>query len=231
MSKILEHAQNLGILPQRCNITRKKIRAKCPFCEGSRSKAGRDQFDMVINTFDDNFFCFHCKTGGGWAIFEGLLTGRSPEEVIETYRKKPKKESVHPAEKLSKRQLSLIGFYNRFDKKMVKKRDSKYYLRTCEYIWREWDEFISREKYKLFKSLYLYILLGRFEEGIKEIKQKEKELGVSLLRDLLKVFSSEVWPDWALEAKESVDLFRHAFYHSQQSTQSCSKETTQSFTT
>lgn len=198
LPSILEIANqhNLTLKPQRGGS--KEVLGKCPFCRADEGK--RNKHYLSLNVEDNVFRCWYCGEKGGVCRFESLLTGIPESEITEKYRGSARK-TIHPAQKLTARQLELIGFRQKPNWFQMRKRDKDYCQRTRDWIWAEWKTFVQREKEKAFVILLVSILSNQYSKGIFLIQEREREIQQPFLDDLLRLFSQSRWPRWALEAK------------------------------
>lgn len=209
LPEILPVAEKYGLLIYERSRGKREVRAKCPFCKED-SKSGKERkFYLSLNTKDQVFKCWYCGESGGVFRFIALLEGTSESEVIERYRKGKRQQKLHPAEKLTSRQLQMIGFQKPIWNKL-KRRDYRYYERTCHYVWSEWRHFIQTEKYFLFRILVSAIENGNYLKAVAIIKEREQKIGVPLLEPILKTYSLSVWPKWAKKTVEIGDVYSKA---------------------
>src|SRR5690606_20415377 len=141
-----------------------------------------------------------CGEAGGVFRFIALLEGVSESEVIQRYRK-PRKRKLHPAERLTSRQLRMIGLSPHLIKGGYNPHlphSHRYFKRVCDYVWPEWRRFIQTEKYFLFRHLVQSVEDGSYQKAVKYIKEKEKKIGAPLLSPLLAIYSMSKWPKWAV---------------------------------
>lgn len=199
---ILEVAEKHSLIIDPRSLKKREVRAKCPFCGADAVPGKEKKFYLSLNTEDMVFKCWYCGESGGVFRFIALLEGIPESEVIQRYRK-GKSRKLHPAEKLTSRQLQMIGFSNRLKWETLRQRDHGYYLRTCRYVWSEWRKMIQIEKYFLFRTLVLAIENGDYQKAVASIKEKEEKIGIPLLYPLLEIYSMSRWPKWAIEAVET----------------------------
>ncbi|WP_126429971.1 hypothetical protein [Brevibacillus marinus] len=192
----IANQHNLILKPQRGGS--KEVLGKCPFCRADEGKRGK--YYLSLNVKDQVFRCWYCGEKGGVFRFESLLTGIPESEITDKYRISSRK-SIHPALKLSTRQLQLIGFSEKPNWVQMRTQDKGYYERTRDWIWTEWCAFVQEEKEKAFVILLVSIFTHQYTKGVHTIQKREREIDHPLLDELCKMFSLSRWPEWAIEAK------------------------------
>ena len=118
-----------------------------------------------------------------------------------------RRRRTHPAERLTRKQRLLLGGYKDPDWEAMKKRDRKYYLRTMDRLWERWNDFLESEREEAYFLLVLGIRFGKYREYVEQIRQREKQIGASLLKEVLDVYSSAVRPAWTEKVEAQIDAF------------------------
>jgi len=172
---------------------KKEVLAKCPFCLADANR--KDKYYLSLNTEDKVFKCWFCGESGGVFRFIALLEGVPEQEVMKRHGVQRRKR--HPAERLTTRQLKLAGFSGKPDWQAMKERNPDYYQATLDFVWAHWKDFLEREKRKAFCTLVEGIHYLRFGEAVDNIREREREIGYPLLRDVLLAYSLPDRPAWA----------------------------------
>jgi hypothetical protein len=212
LPNIISIAEENGLIFNSKTMGKKEVLCKCPFCH---EDANKRRFYLSLNTQDQVFNCWYCKASGGVFRFISLLSGVPESEVIQKHRKANGKQvyKAHPAEELTTAQLRLIGFHGKSNWFEIRKRDKDYFKRTLEYIWSEWQAYLDTQKRISFQILIMGIKTGIYTQAIRWIEEKSKEIGYSLLPDVLKVYGTDTRPAWAEDAhvlvEETYDSMPH----------------------
>lgn len=178
---------NLEINPKTLN--KKEVRCKCPFCKEDANR--RNKYYLSLNPNKNVFKCWYCKESGGVLRFISLLTGRSENELIEKIRKKHGNTTPkHPAERLTKHQLSLIG-YEKVDWYKNQQYDSTLAYQFRQKVWETWQKYVADRKTYCYELLFAGLFSG-FEKSVEEVQEIEKELNVKFLDELLE----KLFQDW-----------------------------------
>lgn len=170
-------------------IGKKEVLCKCPFCLEDSNKPKK--YYLSLNENKNVFKCWYCKEHGGVLKLLSFLTNQRESEIIESLRKKNGfSYKKHPAEKLSRGQLRMIGYPNI---NWVKNRefDVELYKAFRNHVYKEWLSFIESQKLVAYQTLYAGILTNDYRGAINKVEEMEKELGVDLLADVLKELSKE----------------------------------------
>lgn len=131
------------------------------------------------------FKCWYCKESGGVLRFIALLEGKSEQELIEELRQSHGwTREKHPAERLTKRQLSMIG-YPHIDWNANHEFDKSFAYEFRQRIWQEWQYFVKEKKQFCYRLLFVGLITGNLERSIKDVEKVEKEIGVKFKDELL----------------------------------------------
>lgn len=179
-------------------------RANCPFCSDKR-------YHLYLNQAKNTYHCYRCGAQGGVVNFLAQLTGRSEMALLDELRgnrAKPEKRKKprHPAETLTALQLKAAGFRERPNWPALWAKDPQRARDTADWIWSEWQAFLSQKMAEAFESLLLGIAEGHYQETVQRVRARGEELGVDLLAPVLRAFSAARLPAWAREGKERADL-------------------------
>ena len=126
-------------------------KAHCPVC-GDRPR----EFHLYVNTDKDAFYCHKCGTKGGAIAFHAWLR-RVPFETAKEELYPPQAQSPkitrrnHPAEQLTKAQLSEIGFTLRTPRKIAPAGVdpvawARHRKAELDWIWSEWQALQRQER-------------------------------------------------------------------------------------
>ncbi|NHN35515.1 hypothetical protein [Paenibacillus agricola] len=196
---IIDIADQHGLIKNRGSRSSRpsaEVLYKCPFCQEDSKPAKMKRFYLSLNEDKQCFKCWFCLERGGVFRFISLLEGVSEQEIAVRYSN-PNKKILHPAEKLTRTQKRLMGMEREPNWDAMKKRDQEYYLRTLDLVWKEWERFVESQR----TDSYFYLLIGihsmKYQEYIEAIARREKELGVSIVKEILEAFSQTDKPDWA----------------------------------
>lgn len=209
LPNIIKVAQEKGIEINQRTLTKREVLCVCPNC-GDNFQSGR--FKLSLNTMKNSFRCVVCDEKGGVIDFICWIDNKPRTQVIDELREAAginnpnrKKQKVHPADMLTRKQLQLIGF-RPISVKMPK--DRSYIKRTKDWIWSEWNEFVNGKKRLAFQILLLGIKQGNYSRAVESIKQMSEETGITdLLSDSFKMYGTEnrYRPQWAQDVLPLVD--------------------------
>lgn len=177
-----------------------EVSCKCPFCKEDSREGKERKFYLSLNVEDQVFKCWFCKESGGVFRFIALLTDQHEQDVIKSWKKQQKgkvKFKPHPVERLGLRQLRLLGYEKRPNWYAMRKRDFEYYRRVRNFIWQEWQAFMQNELRLAYRELLIGIRHFRYQETVKRIQDREKQIGIPLLERVLKIYSLSERPKWA----------------------------------
>ena len=207
LPEILPVAEKHGLIINERTRGKREVLAKCPFCQED-SKPGKERkYYLSLNTEDQVYRCWFCGEAGGVFRFISLLENVPESEVMDRYRNKKSGYKPHPAERLTRTQLKLIGIEFRVNWAELRKYDKPLYLKFRNEVWQRWKKFLEAEKYFAFKHLVIGIRCGGYRKAVTMIKKREQEIGTPLLEPVLKAYSMSKRPKWATEAGESANLF------------------------
>lgn len=203
LPRICDIAQNHNLIFNPKTFGRKETRCKCPFCEADAHR--RKKYYLSLNTQSQVYKCWYCKASGGVFRFIAELDGITEQEAIAKYRKdKGNAYKLHPAEKLSLAQLQLLGYQKVTQWAALRKRDMTYYKRTCTLIWQEWRRYCDGQRRWAFAHLLVGALTKQRFKTLAVIREREKQIDASLLDDVIAVYRSKTWPQWANETRQFV---------------------------
>lgn len=189
LPNILEVAQNNNLEADPKTINKKEVRFKCPFCHADANR--RNKYYLSINESKNVFKCWYCKESGGVLKFISLLEGKSEQELIEEIRQQNGwSYKKHPAERLTRMQLELIG-YPKIDWIRNRKFDYDFYIAFRDKVWTQWQAYIKEKKQYCYQLLFVNLISGNFKKGIEQVKEIEKVLNVNFLNDLLNAIFQE----------------------------------------
>lgn len=220
LPNIVEIAQNHNLTIKSRSIGKKETLCKCPFCLEDSQPRKKNKYYLSLNEDKNVFKCWYCKEYGGVVKFISLLDGKSESEIIESLRKKNGFHyQKHPAEKLSRSQLRMIGYPNI---NWMKNRDYdvELYKAFREKVYQKWLAFVEQQKLSAYQLIYAGIITGDFDSAVEKVEKMENELGVELLEDVLKVVSNAKRTDQVFEKEKFVVsmLKKEHPYHILQST-------------
>lgn len=176
------------------SLNKKEVMCKCPFCLEDSNKPKK--FYLSLNTEKNVFKCWYCKEHGGVLQFESMITGDSYEEVKLKYFGDKKKE-YHPAELLSPKQLEAINWAE------IKRQQQEEYKRSFEKVIADWKAHVRSQRILAFAKLLIGIESKKYQLVCQNIKKQAEDAEIpSLLDDVLTMYSSCEWKDWALEARQ-----------------------------
>lgn len=207
LPNIVEVAIEHNLTIKKNTLGKKEVLCKCPFClEDMKPHKIKRKWYLSLNEDKNCFKCWYCGEKGGVVRFISLLDGIPENEIIEKLRKENGFHyQKHPAEKLSRTQLKMIGYPNI---NWVKNRefDVELYKRFREAVWQKWLAFVETKKCYAYKVIYAGILSGDFQRAIKEVKKMEVELGTKILDDVLERISKETRTDEELQMEKFVAM-------------------------
>lgn len=140
---ILKVAEENGIEFDPKTFGKRETRCKCPFCMEDSNKKGK--YYLSLNTEHQLYKCWFCKASGGVLDFESKVSNTPYDEVVAKYFGENRKP-VHPAERLTFKQLERIGWKEFRDKKTVRYRDA---------VLRDWQRYESKVLSELFAELVI----------------------------------------------------------------------------
>jgi len=190
---IVEVAREHQLKINERTLGKKEVLSKCPFCMADSGK--RNKYYLSLNPADKVFKCWFCGESGGVFRFIALLEGVPEQEVMKRYGIQRRKR--HPAERLTTRQLKLAGFSGKPDWQALKERNLEHYEDTLDFVWAHWKDFLEREKRMAFCTLVEGIHFLQYKEAVDKIREREREIGYPLLRDVLLAYSLPDRPRWA----------------------------------
>lgn len=204
LPEIVEVAKKHNLVINPRTLHNEEVLCKCPFCQEDSKPGKNRKYYLSLNAQSQVFKCWFCGESGGVLRFIALLEG-VPEEKV---RAKYCRRRAHPAERLTRRQRLLMGGYEKEpDWEAMKNRDRAYYFRTMDHLWERWNEFLETERRDAYFLLILGIRFGKYREYVERIRQREKQIGASLLKETLKVYSSAVRPSWTEKVEAELDAF------------------------
>lgn len=189
LPNIIEVAERNGLIANPKTLKQKEVRYKCPFCNADANKSNK--FFLSINEEKNVFKCWYCKEAGGVLKFVSLLEGKSEQDLIEEIRlKSGSTYKKHPAERLTKSQLKLIGYLN---VDWVKNREFDYQLYRSfrEKVWTEWKNYTRERRQFAYQMLVVGLCSGTLKESVESAKKIEKQIGENFLDQLLKLLFKE----------------------------------------
>ncbi|WP_018213658.1 hypothetical protein [Desulfitobacterium hafniense] len=202
LPSIMEVAMQHGLkLNERSTRSVKDVRFKCPFCQVTEHPKYKDKYYLSLNTSDNVFQCWSCGESGGVLKFIALLENKSVEEVKQELFHEGNnrvQRKLHPAEKLTPRQLKAAGF--------LLKNWGKLSPKEKDWIWSEWQLYVEQEK----RLGYMFFLEAKTSEEIfAVIYEYACKLSVNP-EDLLIEFSQAKFADkkkprWAESAEEWIE--------------------------
>lgn len=176
LPSILDVARAYEVEINPATLARSEVRAKCPFC---REDANRPQKHYLSINPDKNVFkCWFCGEAGGVIRFEALLSGQIESQVAERYGLVRRK---HPAERLTARQLRLIGYIAHPEWASIRKRNELYARRLSKILLGRWNAFVRRQVEEARELLELARRTDEIKVAEKIIRARSQEIGVDLL--------------------------------------------------
>lgn len=189
LPNILEVAERNHLEADPKTIRNKEVRFKCPFCQADANR--RNKFFLSINESKNVFKCWYCKEAGGVLKLISLLEGKSEQDLIEEIRQQSGTTyKKHPAERLTKGQLELIG-YPKID--WIKNREYDYNLYKAfrEKVWYEWKAYVKEKMRFCYQLLFVSLITDEFKKAVQEVETIEKEIGEKFLDKLLEILFKE----------------------------------------
>lgn len=197
LPNVLEVASRNHLEADSKTLDKKEVRFKCPFCLADSNRKGK--YYLSLNEDKNVFKCWYCKESGGVLRFISLLEEKSEQDLIEEIRQKNGSSyKKHPAERLTRHQLELIG-YPKIDWVANRNFDYQLYKSYRERVWKDWKAYVARQKELAYKLLFVGLLNGEFKKSIEQVKEIEKEVNETFLDNLVKHLFKE---------KKSDELFR-----------------------
>lgn len=191
LPNIVEVAMDRSLIVNVKTLGKKEVLFKCPFCREESKPQKNKKYYLSLNEHKNVFKCWFCKEYGGVVKFISLLDGVSESNIIENLRKKNGfNYKKHPAEKLSRTQLGMIGYSN-INWVQCREFDSELYYKFREHVFQKWLSFLNNQKEIAYKQIYAGILSGRYKESIKKVKDMEQQIGVAILEDVLNSLSRD----------------------------------------
>ncbi|WP_394237422.1 CHC2 zinc finger domain-containing protein [Niallia oryzisoli] len=213
LPNILGVAEQYNLEADRKTIGKKETRFKCPFCHADANKSRK--YFLSINEGKNVFKCWSCQESGGVLRLISFLENKSEQEVIEQLRESNGfNYQKHPAERLTRSQLKMIG-YEKIDWIKNREYDVEMYKHFRNYVYQKWLNFVEYKQDFAYQQLYIGLLSGKFQQTVKQIEKDEKELNISLLDKAIKKLSSAERCVEELEGEEfiaSVCNRKHPFY-------------------
>lgn len=194
LPNVVEVAKQHGLTIKTSTIGKKETLCKCPFCQTKG-------FHLSLNEDLNVFKCWSCHEHGGVLHFISLLD-RIPESKIkqavlsEHGIQHERKKS--PAERLTHRQLRMIGF-SRINWDDNRKYDPQMAHTFEQKVYHQWLEFVATQKELAHRQIFTGIITGHYEEAIKRVKEMEVDLDWKILEDVLKELSKSNRPQNLLE--------------------------------
>lgn len=205
LPNIVEVAYKYQLTVHTKSMKNEEVLCKCPFCLEDDKPGKKRRYYLSLNSKDQVFKCWFCGERGGVFRFIALLEGVPEEEVRSRYRKR---KVVHPAQRLTRRQLLLFsGFEKLPDWEAMRKRDRSYYRRTLDHLWKQWNLFLEAERREAFFLLMLGIRYGKYQEYVGLIRQREKEIEASLLTEVLNLYSCASRPLWTEKIESKLNAY------------------------
>lgn len=174
-------------------LDKKEVMCKCPFCMQDSNIPKK--FYLSLNAEKNVFKCWYCKEYGGVLMFESLITGKPYDEVKRKYFGE-KKKKYHPAELLSPKQLEAIKWAE------IKRKQQEEYKRSLEQVLADWKDYVRENRILAFAKLLIGLETMKYQLVIENIKKQAENSQIpNLLDDVLRMYSSCEWEDWAIEAR------------------------------
>lgn len=199
LPNIVDVAKRIGIeFDPRNKANSKELRAVCPFCGHSH------KFYLSINPNLNVYKCWYCKASGGVLQFEADVTGKPFADVKAQYfsqRQKP----LHPAEKLSPKQLEAINLLEIYRINREQRILNEHlYVQFLGKVLKRWQKHVFANRKLAFAKLILTEKGNDFQSIINNIKQQAEKAQIStLLDDVMEMYSSNEWTEkWAKEGAE-----------------------------
>lgn len=201
---ILEVAKRHSLSFNPRTFGKKQTTCKCPFCMEDSLPHKRRKFYLSINTQEMLFRCWFCGECGGVFRFMALLEGKPESEILEAFRKsRHGRYTPHPAERLTARQLRLIGV-EKPNWTEARSIDPVTYRKLRGYVSRLWSDFAASQLHSAYRHFHLGVLTGNLEEQKVRIKRMEAELGEPLLERVMEIHSRTERPGWCRSCESLV---------------------------
>lgn len=193
LPSIIDVARENHLIFNERTLNKKEVMCKCPFCHIDAGNPKK--FYLSLNEEKNVFKCWFCKEYGGVLQFESLITGIPYPEVKQKYFG-DKKKVYHPAELLSPKQLEAVNWAE------IKRKHIEEYKSSLEQVIADWRSHVHNNRILAFAKLLMGIQTGKYQLVVEIIqKQAENAQIPDLLDDVLTMYSSSEWKDWALEAR------------------------------
>ncbi|MFF5996564.1 hypothetical protein AAGS61_17775 [Lysinibacillus sp. KU-BSD001] len=191
LPNIVNVAQEYQIDIDPRTLGKREVLGKCPFCDNGHHKKTR-RYYLSLNEDRNVFRCWYCNEQGGVLRFLSLLSGEAEGSILERLRNENKRSNYqkHNAEKLTTRQLQLIG-YGRINWMANRKFDYDLYVAYRERVWDDWQRFVDAQVKVAYRKLWLQMLKGDIALGFADVKKLEQDIGVPLMQQVLQYFSTE----------------------------------------
>ena len=213
LPNILDVAEQHNLEADRKTIGKKETRFKCPFCHADANRSRK--YFLSINEDKNVFKCWSCQESGGVLKLISFLENKREQEIIEQLRKNNGfNYQKHPAEKLTRSQLKMIG-YEKIDWIKNREYDVELYKHFRNHVYQKWLNFVGYKQNFAYQQLYIGLLSGKFQQAVKQIEKEERKLNISLLDKALKKLSSDERSVEELEREEFIVAVchrKHPFY-------------------
>lgn len=194
LPSILDVARENHLIFNKRTLGKKEVTCKCPFCLEDTNKPKK--FYLSLNIEKNVFKCWICKEHGGVLQFESMITGKPFDEVKQKYFGFQSRK-YHPAERLSPKQLEAINWAE------VKRTHYEEYKHSLSKVIADWKLYVQENRILAFSKLLIGIESKKYALVLENIKtQAEKAHIPTLLEDVLKMYSSNKWAKWALDARQ-----------------------------
>lgn len=206
LPSILNIAEQYGLMSDPKSYGEKESLFKCPFCEQDSLPENQTKYYLSLNTEDNVFKCWYCKESGGVLQFETLLSKKPYEEIRQKYFGKRRK-NLHPAYKLSPKQLEEIGWQDK------KRQNVRAFQVQRDQVLEDWKKY---EYEQLVKHYALFTLIAHFP--IEEDKRKHYEWFLNICQDskvdnlanqIIQQSNSQKKKNWAIEGRELAGMSYH----------------------
>ncbi|HWO74728.1 MAG TPA: hypothetical protein VNM69_02285 [Bacillus sp. (in: firmicutes)] len=192
MPSIIDVASQYGLTFNPKSLNKKEVTCKCPFCLADANR--NDRHYLSLNQHDNVFKCWYCGEKGGVLVFESKLAGKPYDEIKKKYFGEKKK--YHPAEMLSPQQLRKINWAD------VKRKQHEDFKRSLNQVLADWDAYQYEERRLAFAKLLVGIETFKYQIVIANIRLQAEQTNIpNLLDDVLKMYSSSKWDNWAIEGE------------------------------
>lgn len=183
LPSVVDVARQHGLSIKENTVGKKETLCKCPFCQSHG-------YHLSLNADLNVFKCWHCHEHGGVLHFISLLDGKPEskikQDILKQHGKHERKKS--PAERLTKRQLRMIG-YTRIDWDENHKFDPKLAKHFETDVFRQWLDYVAYQKEFAYQQIFTGIITGQYEESIQRVKKMEIDLDWKILDDVLRELS------------------------------------------